>query len=131
FNVWLWTLGSFFNSIVRPDLKPTMGFFRFAIIYPIGYAAVFMALFSPPPASFAIIFPLHILAMICMFYLLNFVSKNLAIAETGKEVTFYDYAGPFFLLWFFPIGVWVVQPRINRLYAEIKNNEALGGATAN
>jgi len=45
-----------------------------------------------------------------------FVSKSLVLAETGRPAVFYDYAGPFFLVWFFPIGVWIVQPRINRLY---------------
>jgi uncharacterized RDD family membrane protein YckC len=46
------------------------------------------------------------------------VSKNLVLAETSKPASFYDYAGPFFLIWFFPIGVWFTQPRINRLYEQ-------------
>jgi hypothetical protein len=46
------------------------------------------------------------------------VSKSLVLAETGKPASFYDYAGPFFLLWFFPVGIWIVQPRVNRLYSE-------------
>src|SRR5262249_22613374 len=44
------------------------------------------------------------------------ISKSLVLAETTKPASFYDYAGPFFLLWFFPLGVWFTQPRINRLY---------------
>jgi hypothetical protein len=31
----------------------------------------------------------------------------------------------FFLIWFFPIGVWIIQPRINRLYAVKKNADPL------
>ncbi len=53
-----------------------------------------------------------------MFYDLYFVSKNLVLAETSKSASFYDYAGPFFLIWFFPVGVWFIQPRINRLYGQ-------------
>jgi hypothetical protein len=45
-----------------------------------------------------------------MFYNLYFVSKNLVVAETGKPASFHDYAGPFFLIWFFPIGIWFIQP---------------------
>lgn len=60
--------------------------------------------------------PFHLFAMVCMFYDLYFVSKSLVLAETSKPVSFYDYAGPFFLLWFFPLGIWVIQSRINRLY---------------
>jgi hypothetical protein len=61
--------------------------------------------------------------MYCMFYLLYFVSKSLVLAETDKTATFYDYAGPFFLMWFYPIGIWIIQPRINRLYSERGNAE--------
>ena len=31
--------------------------------------------------------------------------------------SFYDYAGAFFLLWFFPLGIWILQPRVNALAA--------------
>jgi hypothetical protein len=34
---------------------------------------------------------------------------------THKAAGFYEYSGPFFLIWFFPIGLWIIQPRINRL----------------
>jgi len=27
-----------------------------------------------------------------------------------------DHAWPFFLNWLVPIGIWLIQPRINRLY---------------
>lgn len=119
---WFWAMGSFLNSIVQPRVRPGAGFFHFALVYPMLYGPVFMISFPPQPSRFAIIVPLHVLATVCMFYVLNFVSRNLVLAETNRDVTFHDYAGPFFLLWFFPIGVWTVQPRINRLYAEAKKS---------
>jgi hypothetical protein len=30
-------------------------------------------------------------------------------------VKFKDFVGEFFLVWFFPIGVWILQPTINKL----------------
>ena len=128
---WFWSMGSFLSSIVQPALRLKMGFFRFALIYPALYVFAFIGFFqSPKPALFAVIFPLHLFAMFCMFYNLYFVSKSLALAETGKPASFYDYAGPFFLIWFFPIGVWIIQPRINRLYAERRNAEPFTGENA-
>ena len=129
FNAWFWAMGSFLNTIVQPRIRPGVGFFRFSLIYPILYMPVFMISFPQRPAMLAVIFPLHLLAMLCMFYLLNFVAKNLVLAETDRAAKFYDYAGPFFLLWFFPIGVWAVQPRINRLYAEKNKGGELSGVT--
>jgi hypothetical protein len=26
-----------------------------------------------------------------------------------------DFAGEFFLLWFYPVGIWIVQPKINKM----------------
>ncbi len=89
-----------------------------------------MALFQSTttnPALLAIIFPLHSLAVFCMFYDLYFVCKSLVLAETSRPVSFYDYAGPFFLIWFFPIGIWFTQPRVNRLYAERKKTRTTNG----
>ena len=78
-----------------------------------------MAIFqSINPKLFVATVPLSLLAVFCMFYNLYFVAKNLVTAETGRSASFSNYAGPFFLLWFFLIGVWFIQPRINRLYTE-------------
>jgi hypothetical protein len=123
---WLWSMGSFLDSIVQPELRLKMKIFRAAVIYPMCYLPIFMALFqslSVKPMLFVVLFPLHVLAMFCIFYLLYFVSKSLVMTETRKASSFYEYAGPFFLLWFFLIGVWFIQPRINRLYAARANSE--------
>ena len=130
---WFWSMGTFLSSMVPPAIRLKTGFFRFALVYPGLYIFIFLALFQSTttnPALFAIIFPLHFLATLCMFYDLYFVSKSLVLAETNKPVSFYDYAGPFFLIWFFPIGVWFTQPRINRLYAERKSVESLAGGAS-
>ena len=128
---WLWSMGSFLTSIVQPTLRLNTGFFHFALIYPALYIFVFLALFqSTKPALLAIIFPLHLFAMFCMFYDLYFVSKSLVLAETSKPASFYDYAGAFFLIWFFPIGVWFTQPRINRLYAKRRSVVPFTGPTS-
>jgi hypothetical protein len=118
FLSWFWAMGPFLGSIVRPDLKLNQGFFCFALIYPVFYAFFFRFVLSIQPVKLCLILPLHLFAMFCLFYLLYFDSKSLALVEKEKPVSFYDYAGSFFLLWFSPIGVWFIQPKINRLYVE-------------
>ncbi|WP_238388512.1 hypothetical protein, partial [Christiangramia aestuarii] len=61
------------------------------------------------------IIPLHLFSMFCMFYLLYFVSKTIKTVELKRSVTFSDFVGEFFMIWFFPIGVWFIQPRINKI----------------
>ncbi len=127
---WFWFTGSFLNTVLQPSLRPRMRFFRFAVIYTLIYMPVFLALFDSTathPAVLGFILPFHLFASYCILYLLYFVSKNLVLAESGKPASFCDYSGPFFLLWFFPMGVWIIQPRINRLYEDRKKLEPVSG----
>lgn len=120
--VWLWSLGSFLTSIAPPTLRLSFGIFRFALIYTPVYLFAFNVFFGDlRPQIIAFIFPLHLLAMFCLVYSLYFVAKSLVSAERGEPVSFSSYAGVLFLIWFFPIGVWSVQPRVNRLYADKKS----------
>ena len=67
--------------------------------------------------SFALIIPIHMLAMGCIFYCIYFIAKTLKTVELQRDVSFSDFVGEFFLVWFFPVGVWILQPRINRMAA--------------
>jgi hypothetical protein len=116
---WLWSMGSFLTLLVDPTLKLDIRFFRFALIYPTLYLLTALPFFlSRNPVVERIILPLHLLAVFCLFYVLNFVSKSLVRAEKGANATFRDYALSQILLWVSPVGVWVIQPRINRFFAE-------------
>lgn len=72
----------------------------------------------------AIIIPIHLLSMFGIFYCLYFNAKALKMAELQRPVTFRDFAGEFFLIWFFPIGIWILQPRINKLFSSHNNQHA-------
>jgi len=126
FGLWLWSLGMFLNSFVPQPKRMKMTFFRFSIIYVPLYLAIFDIFFEGQNLtrnisiiliSWAVIFPMHFFAMFCQIYTWYFVSKTLAVAESGRIATFPDYIGYFFGLWILPIGIWIIQPRINRLYA--------------
>jgi hypothetical protein len=96
FLAWFGSMGFFFRSIVKPEFRMGTQLFRFALVYPVVYVPVFVLLVIPDPgAPVWVILPLHIACMYCLFYLLYFVSKNLVLAETGKHVSFYEYAGHF------------------------------------
>lgn len=114
---WYWSIGRFLASIADPALRMRTSLFQFAFVYTLVYAITFVWLALSNAEISPIIVPFHLFAMACIFYALYFVARNLALVETGKSVSFADYAVPFVLLWFFPIGVWIIQPKINRLYA--------------
>lgn len=59
-----------------------------------------------------IILPLHLFVMFCMFYGIYFLSKAIKTIRQSRghrdESTFLYMLG----FWFFPIGIWIIQPRI-------------------
>ena len=115
---WLWSMGFFLFSISEGSLKLNINYFRFAVIFPTLYLLAGLPFFlSRNHIVENFIIPIHLLAMICFFYALYFVSKSLVMAEKGEVVTRNDYTLTLFLLFFSLIGIWLIQPRINRLYA--------------
>ncbi|MCW8877829.1 MAG: hypothetical protein OQK04_03350 [Kangiellaceae bacterium] len=126
FMTWFWGLGTGLNNIVKPEIRPSSKLFKFGIIYSASYMILFMLFMTrfveqeELGSMMGVIFPLHLFAMFCMFYGLHFIAKNLVMAEKNEAVKFGEFSGPFFLIWFFPIGIWFVQPRINKL---ISNND--------
>lgn len=89
--------------------------FFFGLCYMIlAYLFVYV-FFDSELLSSVIFLPIHLYALFCLFYEIYFVSRNLAIAER-KGSNLGDYVGYFFLVWLFPVGIWVIQPKINTLY---------------
>lgn len=52
-----------------------------------------------------------------LWYVFYFMAKALKSVETQSEVSFTDCIGDFMLLIFLPIGIWFIQPRINKIFA--------------
>ncbi len=66
----------------------------------------------------AIIVPLHLFSIFCIFYTLYFIAKTFKTVELQREVKFSDFAGEFFMIWFYPVGIWIIQPKINKFIEE-------------
>ena len=120
---WLLSIGFAANRRVKQELRQKTRLAIGCAIYAASYIGLASFLwpspgsFSSEPGSMGLIVPLHLLAMVAMFYVLAFAAKNVIMAERQAAISFFDYSGPFFLMWFFPVGVWLVQPRVNRLVA--------------
>ncbi|MGH2568543.1 MAG: hypothetical protein ACRDGA_09405 [Bacteroidota bacterium] len=118
---WLLSIGFAANRRVEQNLRLNTRLAIGCALYATSYIALAQFIFPGPGSSssegvpMALVAPLHLLATIAIFYVLAFAARNIIMAERQSAVSFFDYSGPFFLLWFFPIGVWFVQPRVNRL----------------
>ncbi len=124
---WFYALGTNLQKKLPETVKMNLTRFRWFFFIPVAYILFFCwVIFNIPgnenfmlqfnPLIFLAIFPVHLFCMFCIFYCLYFVSKSLKSVELQRPVTFSDFAGEFFLIWFLPIGVWIIQPRINKLF---------------
>lgn len=127
---WFWSMGVGLHKFLPEQhnlkLKKFKVFFFIPLIY-ISLLMVGMMYFGvfndfPPPEdklliSLILIVPLHLFTMFCLLYVLYFCAKTLKSIELQRNVEFADYAGEFFLLWFYIIGVWILQPKINKIYS--------------
>jgi hypothetical protein len=68
-----------------------------------------------PGPLFALIVPVHLFSMFCIFHTMYFAAKTIKCVETKSNNSFGEFAGEFFFIWFFPIGIWFLQPRINKI----------------
>jgi hypothetical protein len=51
-----------------------------------------------------------------------FAAKTLKTVELKREATFSDFVGEFFLIWFNFIGIWILQPKINKIIQSQDDN---------
>lgn len=120
---WLLSIGFAANRRVEQNIRLNSNLAICCAIFAASYIALAQVIFPVPGSnssggvSVGVIVPLHMLAMFAIFYVLGFAARNIIMAERQAKVSFFDYSGPFFLMWFFPIGLWFVQPRVNRLIA--------------
>jgi len=64
---------------------------------------------------FAYVLFLFSIILIPLSYCIYFAAKIIATLELNKKLKFSEFLNEFFLLLFFPIGIWVIQPKINAL----------------
>jgi len=128
---WFWSVAIGLQSKVPESVKMKVKKFKVFFFIPMVYMlliTLFMLISmnglmtngTEPSGAligilFAIIVPLHLFSMFCIFYSLYFVAKTFKTVELQREVSFSDFVGEFFLIWFFPIGIWFIQPKINKM----------------
>jgi len=124
---WFWAIAIHLQEKLPDHLKLKVNRFMTFLLIPIIYFVIFFVFLDsimsgaiengtvPNPAIFGLIVPFHLFAMFCIFYCLYFVSEIFKTVELQRKVTFSDFSREFFMIWFFPFGIWIIQPRINKI----------------
>ena len=115
---WLWSIGITANNRLPPHLKRSTNTYSIGLLFAWLYSCAFGFVVSTSTVLPTFIIPLHLASMFFMFYALWFTAKQFTTFQRQEAVTFFEFSGPFFMLWFFPIGVWFMQPKVNKLLGE-------------
>lgn len=128
---WLYSLAVGLQKKIPQELRLKINRFKLLFFIPIVYILGFLSFFmivvnnlttSTTPQNFDTIFYFlpflllfHIASIACIFHTNYFVAKTFKTAELQREVLFKDFIGEFFMIWFFIIGIWFLQPKINKI----------------
>lgn len=125
---WLWSIAIGLQQCIPSTVKMKVTKFKIFFFIPLVYISFLMLHMSGFIAGslegfewvFALVVPLHLFSMFCMFYMLYFVAKTIKTLELQREVKFGEFLAEFFLLWFYFIGIWIIQPKVNTFYNKYK-----------
>lgn len=128
---WIYAVSIGLQSKVPTHVKMKVKNFKIFFYIPIIYYFAFMIGFSILFANFTkatsesnfifldqifpYLLPFHFFVIFCMLYTLYFAAKTIKTVELQREVRFGDFTGEFFLIWFYFIGVWILQPKVNKM----------------
>ena len=102
------------NKELPEKVKMNIGFISLYQLLFLGIIS-YIILTDTVSLFFIVIIPLHIYAMFSILYTTYFISKALVSAEKQEDAKFTEYGEVIFLLIFFPIGIWFIQPRVQMI----------------
>jgi hypothetical protein len=124
---WVWAIATQLQPKLPTDVKLNVGRFKVLFFIPIVYilgVTIWMGYnfyggqsgrVGSMGGIIGLIIFLHLFSMVCIFLGIRFAAKTMRSVELGRMARFGDYIGEFFLIWFSPVGVWILQPRLNKL----------------
>jgi len=132
FFSWIWSVVNKFTTNFPKEVSCKSKKFKILLIFSlIYYLVVTIIIFLLANLNLslgdnfkfiliAIFAPLHLFSLYCIYYCMFFFSKVIKTMELQREVVFKDFVSEFLMLIFFPIGIWLLQPKINEINANTR-----------
>lgn len=128
--LWMWSAGRYVNQRIKREIKP--GLFSFyacflvvLLVAPLHIAFVVREVTNAMKDMSAVVeLGVQLViggGMICLFRLCYFIAKNIMLAEGNCAPRQGELVKLALQLCVFPFGLYLVQPRINRIFASRDN----------
>lgn len=124
--LWMFSIGAWSNQHLPESRRRSLLPFAFSLVVPLVYLLMYIFLYIPlladgPPSKPPLwLLPMHMLSMVGIFYGIWYTSRQLKSLQENQDADFLIFSSTFFLLFIFPIGVWLIQPNVNQLYNRLE-----------
>ena len=128
--LWMFSVGSWANRHLPQSRQRSPLPFALGLAIPIVYVLMYIFLYLPllqngPPDKPPLwMLPLHLFSMAGIFYALWYTARQLKSLQENETADFMIFSSTFFLLFIFPLGIWLIQPTVNQLYSKLEAADA-------
>lgn len=127
FCIWLALIGNTLNQLDKTKDKPSSTWFIINVVLTMAAPVVSYTLSDPDfvitPTSFNAkdFWVIPVLYLVVAYVQVHwFAASSIVAREQGQKPEFSQVLGTAILLFLWPIGVWFIQPRLNRIFNTIQ-----------
>lgn len=131
---WMFSVAAWSNQRLPVERQRKLLPFAVGLALPIAYLLMYIFLYIPllqaggPPEKPPLwLLPMHMFSMVGIFYGFWYTARQFKSLLERSDADFMIFSSTFFLLFIFPLGIWVIQPSVNQLYQQIDDNERPDG----
>jgi len=125
---WMFSIGTWSNRHLPESRRRSMLLFGISLALPIIYVLMYIILYIPmlesggPSRPPLWLLPMHMFSMLGIFYGIWYTARQLKSLLENQDADFMIFSSTFFLLFIFPIGIWLIQPEVNQLYYKLEQS---------
>jgi len=120
YMIWLYSIGIELSKKNRRHIQIKKILLIILMGYPTFYFIIIWILKLSGSINVDTILPFHFGAMFCMFLLMILTSRTIIRFEKDENFKESSGIGLFFGIWYFFIGIWYIQPKLNEYVKRIE-----------
>ena len=127
---WMGSVGLWCNTRLPESRRSNPIAFVGSMLIPLVYVLMYifaylpqLAAGGPPDKPPLWLLPMHMLSMVSVFYVFWFTASRYKSLLENEDADFLIFSSTFFLMFIFPLGVWIIQPSVNELYHRLTTAE--------
>ena len=125
--LWMFSIGAWANARLPEAQRHSPLPFAAGLALPLLYLLMYIFLYIPeleqggaPQRPPLWLLPMHMLSMVGIFYGLWYTARQLKSLQENEQADFMIFSSTFFLLFIFPLGIWLIQPAVNQLHDRLE-----------